>query len=556
MDRAIIYPGQVPLETDLLNTNKNTMIAVAKLAAAMLGSSGVVVNGLACAPTSPAGLTVNVLPGEMYSLVATDATAYSSLASDSHTILKQGIALDAVNLSCPAPGTAGQSINYLIQAIYQDSDAGTVVLPYYNASNPSQAFSGPGNSGTAQPTSRKGIVTISAKAGIAATTGSQTTPAPDAGYTGLWVVTVANGQSTITSANITQAANAPILPTDLLHAIQGNALITANDTGSANTYAVSYSPAITALTDGMVLWFKAKTANTGASTLNVNGLGAIPLIGGAHSALQGGEIVANGKCQVVYRADINSAVLIECTGGALQVAAATQGNQVMQLGQFPAQAVASGLIKTVKPTTATVSGTYTPSAGMAFVLVEMVAGGGAGGGAPGVSSQGAAGGGGGGGGFGRRLYSAAEIGASQSYSIGSAGVGASGAAGGAGGNSTFGTGATLITCNGGAGGSASVSSSAVGAVGGGGVGGTTSGATDNIQGWPGSYGIGTGVNGGTGGVGGSSYFGTGGANVANASGNIATGAGAGGGGAGAQAASTAGGSGTVGKIRFTEFLTQ
>ncbi|QOT77907.1 hypothetical protein [Cupriavidus basilensis] len=80
--------------------------------------------------------------------------------------------------------------------------------------------------------------------------------------------------NTITTANIAQAANAPILPVDLLHALQQNALTIAVDTSSANVYAVSYSPAIAALTDRMVLWCKAKTANGGASTLNVNGLGA------------------------------------------------------------------------------------------------------------------------------------------------------------------------------------------------------------------------------------------------------------------------------------------
>lgn len=334
MDRRIVYAGQIPLEVDLLSSNQFAMVGLAKLAAAMFGSA-TVVNGLTAVPTSPAGLTINVNPGEIYSLASLEATAYSSLPADTtHQLLKQGISLDAVNLSCPAPGTAGQSVNFLIQATYQDSDAGTLTLPYYNSANPSQAWSGPGNSGTAQPTVRKGIVTLSAKAGTAATTGSQTTPAPDAGYTGLWVVTVANGQSTITAPNIVQATNAPILPTDLLHAIQANSLTTANDTGSANTYVVGFSPAITALTDGMVVWFKAKTANNGASTLNVNGLGASPLVGGAHSALQGGEIVANGKACAVWRADISSWVLIQCTGGAIQVAQASQGGHAINLGMF------------------------------------------------------------------------------------------------------------------------------------------------------------------------------------------------------------------------------
>lgn len=219
MDRQIVYPGQIPLETDLLNTNKFAMVAIAKLAGAMFGTT-TLVNGLACVPTGPASLQVVVNPGEIYSLANVDATAYSSLPADtSHSILKQGISMDPVTLNCPAPVTAGQSVNYLIQATYQDSDTGLVTLPYYNASNPSQAWSGPNNNGSQQATARKGIVTISAKAGIAATTGSQTTPAPDAGYTGLWVVTVANGQTAINSGNIVKAAGAPILTETLLDKI-------------------------------------------------------------------------------------------------------------------------------------------------------------------------------------------------------------------------------------------------------------------------------------------------------------------------------------------------
>ena len=45
------------------------------------------------------------------------------------------------------------------------------------------------------------------------------------------------------------------------------------DTGTANTYAVSLDPAPTAYVDGMALSVKINTDNTGASTINVNGLG-------------------------------------------------------------------------------------------------------------------------------------------------------------------------------------------------------------------------------------------------------------------------------------------
>ncbi len=123
-----------------------------------------------------------------------------------------------------------------------------------------------------------------------------------------------------------------------LHAIQAaqvqsGAAIYAADIGTANAYVVNYAPSLTVLTDGMVLWFKAKTANTGASTLTVNSLGAQPVLGASHSPLQGGEIVANGKCQVVWNATLGSFVLVECTGGALQVATPTQSQHAVQLGQ-------------------------------------------------------------------------------------------------------------------------------------------------------------------------------------------------------------------------------
>ncbi|MDZ5633925.1 gp53-like domain-containing protein [Janthinobacterium sp. GMG1] len=216
MKRQIIYPGQIPLETDLLGTNKNTMIALAKLTAAIFGTA-TMVNGLACAPNSPAALNVVISPGEIYSMQNIDGTAYSSIAADTtHTIMKQGISLDAVTLACAAPGTAGQSINYLIQAAYSEVDSGAVVLPYYNASNPSMAYSGPAGSGATNNTVRDGTVALSAKAGIAATTGTQSTPAADAGYVGLWVVTVANGQTSIAAGSIVQYVNAPFFGTAAL----------------------------------------------------------------------------------------------------------------------------------------------------------------------------------------------------------------------------------------------------------------------------------------------------------------------------------------------------
>lgn len=344
MDRQIVYPGQIPLETDLLNTNRNIMTALGKLVGALFGTGGIV-NGLAVAPQSPASLSVNVGAGEIYQLANVDNSAYSSLPADTtDTTVKQGILLQPAAVSCPAPGTAGFSINYLIEATFHEADVGSVVLQYYNASNPQQAYSGPNNTGAAQAVTRAGQVSIQAKAGIAATTGTQTTPAADAGYIALAVVTVAYGQTQITASNIT-AVGTGTLPAGLLQAVQNNQLNYAKDTGSAGACVVTLRPAPATLIDGMVVEYQVAASNTGAATLNLNGLGALPILGGAHQVLQGGELAANGTAEVRYHAGLASWVLLGSTGGAQQVAAASQTGQAVNLGQFANNIVSSGYQK-------------------------------------------------------------------------------------------------------------------------------------------------------------------------------------------------------------------
>lgn len=315
MNRQIVYPGAIPLETDLLNTNKYTMIALAKLASAIMGSS-TYVRGLACTPTSPASMVVNVAAGEIYSLANIDGTAYSSLAADTtHSILKQGYVLDAQSFTLTAPSTSGYSINYLIQVTYADTDGGSTVLPYYNASNPSTAWSGPNKSGTSQYTVRQGLCTVSLKAGVAATTGTQKTPSPDTGYTGLYVITVAQGATTVTAANIAVYANAPFIPsTGLVDGIQRKVMTYAADTGTANAYAAQYVPALLSVTDGTEVEFKARAANTGASTFNPNGLGASPILTLGGNALKGGEIPAGSQVRVKWNATLSSWLIVSASG--------------------------------------------------------------------------------------------------------------------------------------------------------------------------------------------------------------------------------------------------
>lgn len=142
---------------------------------------------------------------------------------------------------------------------------------------------------------------------------------------------------------------------------------------------------------------------------------------------------------------------------------------------------------------------YTPTALMKSALVFCQGGGG---GTPAETGTDAAVGGGGGGGCAIRLYTAAEIGASEACVVGATSTGA-------GNDSTFSAGGTLITGSGGAVGVV-VTSATAGAKGAGGAGGAATGGSLNIPGESGDPGLVSTTALKWGGKGGSSFLGTGG----------------------------------------------
>ena len=302
-DRVIVYDSALPQSTDILQTNKFAMIGLAVQAAAALGTN-TVVNGLSCTPTSPtANLFVNVAPGSIYSMIQVDATAYGDLGIDTNTVMKQGILYTALALQITPPSTAGYSQVYLVQAEYVDQDTGTAVLPYFNANNPSQPFTGPGNSGsTSQFTIRQGLCNISLVAGIAMPTGTQVTPAPLFGNTGLFAVTVANGQTQITAPNIVTLTTAPFFPSlpAVPPGVQQNAWTYAIDTGTLNAMAATVWPIPAALVPGLVVQVKAANTNTSTVTLNVNGLGVTPVHRATGATLSAGDITIGQVVAFMY----------------------------------------------------------------------------------------------------------------------------------------------------------------------------------------------------------------------------------------------------------------
>ena len=317
MNRNFAFSGAIPLNTDLLSTEINAYIGLGKLAASILGTNNLV-NNATCVPTAPASLQVSVGPCEIYSLQEVDGSAYGDLGTNTNQIVKQGVNLSTTLLTITVPGTVGYSQNYLIEFGFIESDGVSTVLAYYNAADPSSPLSGPGGSGSPNNTVRQDQVSIIAKAGIAAPTGTQTTPSPDTGYVGGFIVTVANGQTTITSGNITNYAtpNASFINETLTQKIsqttadtryaQKSQIQTSQFTYgtdvsvSANTLTILLSPAITSYTSGMSFNVLPANTNTGASTANFNSIGAVSILREDGSALRPGDIQSNKPLQLFY----------------------------------------------------------------------------------------------------------------------------------------------------------------------------------------------------------------------------------------------------------------
>lgn len=212
--------------------------------------------------------------------------------------------------------------------------------------------------------------------------------------------------------------------------------------------------------------------------------------------------------------------------------------------------VTAGAFGTVAKQVFTGAGTYTPTPGMLYCIVEAVGGGGGGGGCASDAAH-RWGGGGGAGGYSRSLLTAADIGASKAVAIGAGGAG--GTAGdnhGTGGGATT-LGTTIVVANGGSGGNR-------GSTLGGGQGGAA--GTGNIVAAPGATAESSGSAPATvflhANPGASGPFGAGGRGTLNSNGSAASGYGAGGGGGSDRSSggNRSGGDGTAGLIIITEFL--
>lgn len=144
------------------------------------------------------------------------------------------------------------------------------------------------------------------------------------------------------------------------------------DTGAANAYVVANLSAFSAYptVSGLIIDVSITNANTGASTLNVDGLGTKPILGLGLQPLQGGELIVKGVACLMYvvASTVNGGngawIVMECTGGAQQIAPATASghavnqSQVLGVGQTLTNVTGSRALST----------TYTNSTGKPIVV--------------------------------------------------------------------------------------------------------------------------------------------------------------------------------------------
>jgi hypothetical protein len=163
-----------------------------------------------------------------------------------------------------------------------------------------------------------------------------------------------------------------LLPTAA--AIAGGYVSYAVDAGtSANTYIITIGSAVIAYVDGLSITFKANYSNTGASTINVNGLGATAIVNPDGSALAAGEITAGQIVQLFYSGTSGQFQLSSASSAAAAAvaAAASASSASSSASAAAASAAAAGQTlvgtSTTSMTVATGNQTFTTNAGKAWI---------------------------------------------------------------------------------------------------------------------------------------------------------------------------------------------
>jgi hypothetical protein len=277
--------------------------------------------------------SISATIGALYQLLPEETSGFGGypsgvgvfLPTDTTRVMIQGTIATATSAIGPLtpPLTTGQSINYLIECN---------ILTVDTTSQPVNIIS-PGGSVTPSTANRDRSDTINcqSKAGVAATTGTQTTPTVDSGYVSLGRVAVAYATSTITTGMI--SASSPL---------SGNVFLSP---GTQQTGSINVSGAITS-----------GTSVTAPSI--ISGLGFVsPVVTTAGAATVSTEHVMHGQVTAAVASGstpCSAVVNVPLTGGGAFTSAATYS--VIAAPDFTASTIPSGWSFAVAPYVQRISG--------------------------------------------------------------------------------------------------------------------------------------------------------------------------------------------------------
>jgi hypothetical protein len=120
------------------------------------------------------------------------------------------------------------------------------------------------------------------------------------GECNLWVPPNVAYKYVLSPANDTDPPTNPIWSVDDIVNSQLITLYGGVDTGVPNAYVLTFDANFTAYTDGIVIYWIPSNTNTGASTINVNGLGPVDIVNQNGDPLTSNQLVANQVATIMY----------------------------------------------------------------------------------------------------------------------------------------------------------------------------------------------------------------------------------------------------------------
>jgi hypothetical protein len=241
--------------------------------------------------TLRAGSTISVAPGGQYdgqapNTVSLQQSAAASAASAAASASAAATSAASLNLSAPNPIGSSTPNTGAFTTLSASSTVGGAGF--------TARFAAPGAIGSTTP-STGAFTTLNASGVITASAGvAGNVTGTAANVTG--VVAIANGGTSGTSIATAQAA----LQVPSIVSNQNSDSKFLSSVIGTNTITGNLTPAITSYGPGQTFRFVAASTNTGATTININSVGAKAITKSGNTPLVGNEITIGAAIQIVY----------------------------------------------------------------------------------------------------------------------------------------------------------------------------------------------------------------------------------------------------------------